>query len=93
MDTGKARMIINFKKTNNTIFDGYFLPHKENLIKWTTNKKIFSNFDCNSGFWQIKIYPNSILYTSFSMPRGQYEWLVMPLGLKNALHIFQRKNE
>jgi hypothetical protein len=38
----KARMVINYKKLNdNTIFDGYFLPHKESLINWTKNKHIF----------------------------------------------------
>jgi hypothetical protein len=33
----------------------------------------------------------SILWTAFTCPRGHYEWLVMPLGLKNASTLFQEK--
>ncbi|KAJ0435388.1 putative nucleotidyltransferase, Ribonuclease H [Helianthus annuus] len=48
---GKPRMVINYKKLNdNTLFNGYFLPHKESLINSTRSKKIFSKFDCKSGF-------------------------------------------
>ena len=71
---GKARMVINYKKLNDkTIFDGYFLPHKDSLINWTRNKKIFSKFDCKSGFWQIKMHPDSVPYIAVSTPQGQYE--------------------
>jgi hypothetical protein len=88
----KARTVINYKKLNaNTIFDGYFLPHKESLINWTSNEKIFSKFDYKSGFWHIRLHPDSIPYTAFSTPQRQYEWQVIPFELKNAPQIFQRK--
>jgi hypothetical protein len=33
----------------------------------------------------------SIEWTAFKCPEGHFEWLVMPLGLKNTPALFQRK--
>lgn len=53
---GKARMVINYKELNkNCLFDGYFIPNKNNLINLAKGKTYFSKFDCKSGFWQIKL--------------------------------------
>ena len=30
--------------------------------------------------YQLKMHPDSIKYTVFSTPQGQYEWLVMPIS-------------
>ncbi|KAL0448619.1 UNVERIFIED_CONTAM: putative enzymatic polyprotein [Sesamum latifolium] len=39
----------------------------------------------------IKMESESKKFTAFSTPQGQYIWNVMPMGLVNALQIFQRK--
>jgi len=89
---GKPRIVINYKRLNEiTVFDIYFLPNKEVLINKTLSKKWFSKFDCKSGFYQIKLTESSKPLTAFSAPQGQYIWNVMPMGLKNAPQIFQRR--
>ena len=73
------------------LFDGYYIPNKEILINLAKRKNYYSKFDDKSGFWQIKMEKYSIPLIAFSIPKGHYEWLVMPFRLKNASQIFQRK--
>lgn len=44
----------------------------------------------DSGHHQIPIHPDSVEYTAFVALEEQYEFLTMPLGLKNASSVFQR---
>ena len=58
---GKSRMVIDYHRLNdNTIDDVYDIPDKTELINSIQESKIFSKFDCKSGFLHIKIHPDSI---------------------------------
>lgn len=54
------------------------------------NKKYFSLLDLRDGFHHISVAENSIKYTSFVTPLGQYEYTKMPFGFKTAPSKFQR---
>ncbi|KAL0292399.1 UNVERIFIED_CONTAM: Enzymatic polyprotein [Sesamum radiatum] len=89
---GKPRLVINYQGINKILeFDGYYIPSREHLIDCIKGAKVFSKFDCKSGFYQIKMENESKKFTAFSTPQGQYIWNVLPMGLANAPQIFQRK--
>ena len=37
------------------------------------------------------MHKTSVKYTGFSTAMGFYQWIVMPLGLKNTPYTFQRR--
>ncbi|XP_011859227.1 PREDICTED: uncharacterized protein LOC105556736 [Vollenhovia emeryi] len=54
------------------------------------DKGLFSILDLKDGFHHVKMHEESIKFTSFVTPLGQYEYLYMPFGLTNAPRVFQR---
>ena len=48
----KARIVVNYERLNEQLeFDRYFISRKDVLVNQTKGPKIFSKFDCKSGFW------------------------------------------
>ena len=90
-ENGSDRLCIDFWEINkNTIADRYPLPLIAGQIARLQKAKYFISLDMANEFHQIPIHPNSTEYTAFVIPDGQYEYITMPLGLKNAPSVFQR---
>ena len=70
--------------------DTFPLPHIDDLLDQVGEARFFTTLDLASGFWQIRVLPNSQQKTAFTTRHGLYEFRVMPLGLKNAPAGFQQ---
>lgn len=70
--------------------DLYPLPRIDDLLDQLGQSRYFSTLDLASGYWQIRMQPESVEKTAFITPQGLFEFRVMPFGLTNAPSVFQR---
>ncbi|KAL0435046.1 UNVERIFIED_CONTAM: Retrovirus-related Pol polyprotein from transposon RE1 [Sesamum radiatum] len=61
---------------------------KEHLIDCIKGTKVFSKFDCKSGFYQTKMEGESKKFNAFSTLQGQYIWNVLQMNHIKHLEIF-----
>lgn len=87
------RMCVDYREVNaNTRPEHYPLPIIDEQIDRLHGACFFSSLDMASGYHQILIDPegDSVARTAFVTPEGQYEYLAMPFGLRNAASVYQR---
>ena len=85
------RFCVDFRKLNSlTTKDVYPLPRIDEALSRLEGTKYFSMMDMQSGFWQIKMHPDSIDKTAFVTPDGLWQFKKMPFGLCNSPASFQR---
>ena len=90
--SGDYRMAIDYRGINQITEPIHFpLPRFESVTDTISaaNAKVFSTLDLMSGYFQIPVHPNSKHKTAFVTASGQYQFNVMPFGLRNAPHAFQ----
>lgn len=78
----ELRLCVDYRSLNKiTIKDNFPLPLIEDQLDQLRDKKFFSFIDLRNAFHHISVDPDSVKYTSFVCPFGQYEYVKLPLVL------------
>ena len=89
--SGKIRMVIDYRKINNQILkDNYSIPKIEDLFTTLSGSKFYTSMDLSNAYYQIPLAKEAQRVSAFTTPVGNYQWLRMPMGLKNSGSQFQR---
>jgi hypothetical protein len=75
---------------DNTVLDAHPLPCIDNILANCAKGRYWAKIDMTNSFFQTQVHPDDIHLTAVNTPFGLYEWVAMPMGLKNALAMHQR---
>jgi hypothetical protein len=79
------RLCVDYRPLNAVMVKNkYPLPRIDILFDQLVGAKVFSKVDLRLGYHQIKIHPEDVPKTAFSIRYGLYEYLVISFGLTNA---------
>jgi Reverse transcriptase (RNA-dependent DNA polymerase) len=63
----------------------------DNILANCGKGVIWSKMDMINSFFQMRVHPDDIHLTAVTTLQGLFEWVAMPMGLKNASLIHQRQ--
>jgi hypothetical protein len=86
---GSWRLCIDYRQLKKaTIKNQYPLSRIDDLFDQMKGATVFSKIDLRSGYHQLRIKEDDVPKTAFKTRFGHYEFIVLPLGLTNALGVF-----
>ena len=84
------RLAVDYRQLNEaTLPDANPLTLIENMLENQSKHEIFTIVDLGKGFHQIPLHPASRAKTATNLAGKQYQWRVMPMGIKNGPAIFK----
>lgn len=88
---GSLRLVVDFRALNAiTRPDSYPIPLTTELLDRLKAARVFTTLDMRWGYYNVRIREGDEWKTSFRTRYGQFEFLVMQFGLRNAPAAFQR---
>ena len=88
---GKLRFCVDYTSLNAvTKYVNYPLPKMSDILDSLGGAQYFSTLDCESGYWQIEMHPDSKDKTAIVCEKGSFVFNRMPFGLALGPATFQR---
>jgi hypothetical protein len=89
--TRGIRICVNLRKLNYAcLHDPFLTPFIDEVLENVGVQETYSFTDGFSGYHQIKITQEDRHTTTFAIEWGNYQYTMMPFGLKNAPAVFSR---
>ena len=73
------RFCVDYRELNSATQQDLFpLPRIDDLLDQLDRSHYFSTLDLISGYWQIRVHPESVPKTAFVTPQGSFEFTIWP---------------
>lgn len=90
-ESGVKRPVVDFRAANKMIIKENFPTATVNeLIETVGDAKVFSTFDCTSGYHQLELDKDGAEVTGFVTSKGAFQYKRLAQGLTNGCCQFQR---
>ena len=88
--TGNVRILTDFRRLNAVLKRKPFpLPKISDLLQKLTGFKYATALDLSMGYYHIPLDEASARLCTTILPWGKYQYLRLPMGIKNSPDIFQ----